>query len=122
MDDTYEQAQRKWAAGLPLTRAEAAALVRATERRCLGPLSDERRQIVTQLLRAGYLSEARAQHAEFRAGCGADFNDIILSGPLDGQEHPYRCPACGVTGTYRAPQIALKRGPLASAVRKLFSR
>lgn len=38
-----------------------------------------------------------------RKGCGADFNEVILAGPLDGEQHPYRCPQCGNEGVYIPP-------------------
>lgn len=40
-------------------------------------------------------------------GCGADFNDIVISGPLDGQQHAYTCPKCGVEGRYIAPRFTI---------------
>jgi len=50
-----------------------------------------------------FLRAARA-----RSGCGADFNEIVVSGPLDGEEHGYVCPRCGNTGTYRAPHFVVQ--------------
>lgn len=42
-------------------------------------------------------------HAE---DCGYDFNDTVVAGPWDGEEHDYKCPRCGVVGSYRAPSAA----------------
>ena len=56
-----------------------------------------------RLLTEGMLLEARAADAAARRGCGYDFNQIILLHHFDGQEHPYRCPQCGVEGTFRSP-------------------
>jgi hypothetical protein len=39
----------------------------------------------------------------YRNNCGYDFNEIVLSNPLDGKEHSYTCPHCGQTGMYTAP-------------------
>ena len=36
-------------------------------------------------------------------GCGYDFNEVVIAGPLDGEEHDYKCPKCGVQGSYRPP-------------------
>ena len=38
-----------------------------------------------------------------QATCGYDFNDTVMSNPLDGSEYEYECPNCGVEGSYRAP-------------------
>ncbi|HSR50922.1 MAG TPA: hypothetical protein VLV83_08835 [Acidobacteriota bacterium] len=35
--------------------------------------------------------------------CGYDFNETILSNPLDGKVRDYECPQCGQKGSYRAP-------------------
>ncbi len=35
--------------------------------------------------------------------CGYDFNQTVLATPFDGEEHEYKCPKCGVEGTFRTP-------------------
>lgn len=40
--------------------------------------------------------------------CGADFNDIILAGELDGKQHDYICPKCGQAGQYGAPLFVIE--------------
>lgn len=82
---------------------EQEAQVRAVGHTCRGPLSDEDRTEVNKLLAAGNTVEARKVDKAGRAGCGYDFNNTILSNPLDGEEHEYECPACGLTGIYIAP-------------------
>ena len=128
----------------PVTREEAEAVVRAIEKKCMGPLKsmsersirgllrrlsedtsfppDERKAavavveaaakqgadaagIIAALRGEGLVSAAQVANALFRAGCGQDVNDLILAGPLDGEEHRYTCPACGVEASYRAPFI-----------------
>lgn len=42
--------------------------------------------------------------------CGYDFNETVLAGPFDGQEHGYICPKCGQTGTYIAPIFDMNDG------------
>lgn len=69
-----------------MTREEQQAEQATIIRRCRGPRLD--------------LGEGPS---ELRAGCGYDFNRILLAGPFDGEEHEYECPKCGVTGTYTAP-------------------
>lgn len=44
---------------------------------------------------------------DMRAGCGADFNDIICAHPFDGQQREYRCPRCGQTGPFTSPYFEL---------------
>jgi hypothetical protein len=39
--------------------------------------------------------------------CGYDFNEIIIAGPFDGQQHEYTCPKCRQKGTYRAPYFEI---------------
>ncbi len=82
---------------------EHEAQVRAVGHTCRGPLPDEDRAEVNNLLAAGDTVEAQKVDKAGRAGCGYDFNETILSNPLDGEEHDYECPRCGVTGVYRAP-------------------
>ena len=40
--------------------------------------------------------------------CGADFNDIICAGDLDGKQHSYKCARCGQEGQYGAPRFVLE--------------
>jgi hypothetical protein len=37
--------------------------------------------------------------------CGADFNEVVLAGPLDGEQHDYICPRCKVHSVYVAPKF-----------------
>jgi hypothetical protein len=39
---------------------------------------------------------------------GYDFNNTVLSGPLDGKSHPWKCPRCGVGKRYIAPKVVLE--------------
>lgn len=82
---------------------EIEEIVRSVGHTCRGPLPDDIRSDVIRLLAEGDAGEARRLDDAGRPGCGYDFNDTILSNPLDGQEHEYKCPDCGVTGSYRAP-------------------
>lgn len=86
-----------------MTRHDAEASIRSISRRCRGVLPVEARAKVNTFLGIGKHREAAAHDAASRIDCGADFNDLILSNPLDGQERAYRCPKCGVTGTYQSP-------------------
>lgn len=86
-----------------VTLDEAVAIIRLVDRRCRGPLSEEALKEKNALLSQGNLEEASAVDAAGRAGCGADFNEIVVNGKWDGQVHPYKCPACGLEGIYRAP-------------------
>lgn len=65
----------------------AEQVVRSIRRRCRGPRVDGK-----------------------HTGCGADFNALILAGPLDGEAHEYECPQCGVTGHYTAPLFPESEG------------
>jgi hypothetical protein len=85
------------------TRDQAIRAIRAIERRCLGTIPGEARERVTELLKIGDEEQARRLNRAARAGCSADFNDIIAAGPWDGLEHDYTCPACGLRGSYTAP-------------------
>ena len=82
------------------------AEVRGVGRTRRGPLSAAGAAERDAALTAGDHEGARAIDAQQRTPCGADFNDVVCAGPFDGQEHPYACPACGVTGVYRAPLLA----------------
>jgi hypothetical protein len=127
-DETVATIARVVDAGEAITRADAERLIRAIERRCRGrlgsrvnrPEDDEsvRAERETQLrgniktaLAEDKLAEARAIDGETRAACGYDFNATILAGALDGEEHAFTCPRCGVTGSYRAPRIVIAEAP-----------
>lgn len=45
-----------------------------------------------------------------RKPCGADVNDLILSQPLDGEEHAANCPRCGQLLTWTAPKFEQSEG------------
>jgi len=79
--------------------------IRAIERRCRGPQPEKIAHVITKLLRTGKVEEAKSLDRVSRSGCGYDFNETILKNPLDGKEHDYKCPKCGVTGSYRAPKF-----------------
>ncbi len=91
-----------------ITRAEAETAVKAIRRTCRGPLAKGVAEAVTELLERGELTKARHVDAAGRAGCGADFNTVVLAGPLDGGTYEYECPQCGLTGTYTAPRFDLE--------------
>ena len=82
---------------------EQEAIVRSVGRTCRGPLSEEDREEVNRLLAEGDTVEAQKVDKAGRTDCGYDFNDTILSNELDGLEHEYECPDCGLTGIYIAP-------------------
>lgn len=63
--------------------------------------------VIAQLLTLDEHDRAKFVDREFRIPCGHDFNDTILAGPLDGDEHAYECPRCGQQGTYIAPLFDL---------------
>ena len=77
--------------------------VRSVGHTCRGPLPDDIRADVVRLLAEGDAEEARRLDDAGRPGCGYDFNETILSNPLDGEEQEYVCSSCGVIGVYRAP-------------------
>jgi len=95
-------------AGQIVTREEAEAMVRASSRRCRGPLLAEAREITTRLLSDGALDKARALDTNARTPCGQDVNDLILASPLDGAERVITCPRCGTTMSYRPPRIRIE--------------
>ena len=88
----------------PSMTPEQDAMVRSIARRCRGPLTPEAATRRAAALAVGDLEAARVADGE-RMACGADFNEIVLAGALDGEEHAYICPQCGVSGTYRAPRL-----------------
>lgn len=77
--------------------------INAIQRRCRGPLAAGAREAIDKLLADQKFVEARALDIKSRKGCGYDFNKTIAAGPLDGQDHAYTCPNCGVIGVYVAP-------------------
>lgn len=86
-----------------MKREQAIAEIRSVERRCRGPLAENIRSEVIQLLAKGDAETARKIDEANRRPCGYDFNEIVASGPWDGLEHDYECPECGSAGSYRAP-------------------
>lgn len=77
--------------------------IRSIPRRCRGPLHPDAAEKVTEAIRAGELEAAATLDKAGRKGCGYDFNETIMAGPMDGEEHVYTCPSCGLQGEYRAP-------------------
>jgi len=61
--------------------------------------------IVAAFRTQGHVQGATLANSMFRAGCGQDLNEVILAGPLDGDEHLVPCPGCGREVSYRAPFI-----------------
>lgn len=89
-----------------MTKAEAEKQIRSIGRTCKGPYVDaETALAIPLLLKADMSAAAERLAATSRKGCGADFNNIIVAGPLDGEEHAYKCPKCGVEGSYRSPSF-----------------
>lgn len=92
---------------MELTREEAEARIRRVGRTCRGPLPEEAREKIEEALANGETERARRLDRDNRERCGFDFNEIVVEGPLDGAEHEYECPACGLTGTYVAPDLTI---------------
>ena len=86
-----------------MTKKEIESHIRSVTRTCRGTLPPKVRKEVNKLMAEGKVTEARDLDASGRSGCGADFNDIIVAGPKDGQNHEYTCPHCGLKGEYKAP-------------------
>jgi len=84
-------------------RAVCEAHIRAVKRVCRGELNPQHRRAAIQLIEAGRREEASAMDEAGRAGCGADFNDVVVAGPWDGVMHDYACPTCKKSGKYGAP-------------------
>jgi len=118
-------------------RAEAEKIIRSQGRNCKGPVRPEitaamydrfsddtkkalgevkkddeglvhPRVIIHRLTEAGHKEAARQLDGVLRPGCGADFNDIVVAGPWDGEQHDYQCPKCKVRGKYTAPMFERK--------------
>jgi predicted RNA-binding Zn-ribbon protein involved in translation (DUF1610 family) len=88
------------------SREEVIEGITTIEKRCRGPLSEDARATIRALLLEATeesIAEAKKIDSVARPRCGYDFNEIILSGPLDGKEHSYECPKCGVKGVYTPP-------------------
>lgn len=96
-----------------MTREELIARERAIKRRCRGPLKPGVRDVIdakmleaakatTEEERQKLLREASDVDRAGRVRCGQDMNVVFLNGPLDGKEHEYTCPKCGVKGRYQA--------------------
>ena len=75
----------------------------AIVRSCRGPISDEDRQVIGELLAAGDNDGAKAHDRESRDPCGFDVNFLILSEALDGEEHTAPCPNCGTNISWIPP-------------------
>lgn len=89
-----------------MTKAEAEKEIRTVGRTCKGPYVDDEVGPAVTLLFTNNMHKAAERLATLsRKGCGADFNNIIVGGTWDGEEHAYKCPKCGVEGTYRAPDF-----------------
>ena len=86
-----------------MTAKEIEAQVRSVGRTCRGTLPVSARRKINALFELGGPELARKTDEKARSGCGFDFNEVILANPLDGKEHSYTCPHCGVEGTYIAP-------------------
>lgn len=85
-----------------MTRKEKEAIIRSIRRTCRGPLSEEGKEKVSAAFAAGDARSARIEGRVHRPGCGFDINDLILSEPLDGEEHSAECPGgCGNVVSWR---------------------
>lgn len=85
-----------------LTKAELIEREKQVGRHCRGQLKAGMRDKINALMEAGEHESAQDLNTLGRTPCGYDMNEIFLKGPLDGQMHEYKCPKCGVEGTYRA--------------------
>jgi hypothetical protein len=89
-----------------ITREELIEREAQVSRRCRGPLPEGVRKQINELMELGTAEDIEAAKnldASSRTRCGYDMNIVFLiEGPLDGEEHEYTCPNCGVKGTYRA--------------------
>ena len=87
-----------------MNRQELLEMDRQVGRRCRGPLKEGAREQVNFLLGEGKNEEAMDLDASSRKRCNYDLNQIFLAddAPLDGEEHDFECPQCGVKGKYRA--------------------
>jgi hypothetical protein len=94
-------------AGSAVSREEAEAVIRAVGKTCRGALSPKALAAKNAALADADHDHAKTIDTVGRKPCGFDFNETILAGELDGQDHEYECPRCQVTGTYRAPKIAI---------------
>lgn len=56
-------------------------------------------------LLAWCLESIRSHQSDVGNGCGRDFNDEVCAHPFDGEVREYRCPSCGLGGTFRSPYI-----------------
>jgi len=88
-----------------LTKEELIERESQVSRRCRGPLKEGAREKINELMAKGTAEDTEAAKnldAASRKRCGYDMNEVFLKGPLDGEDHEYTCPNCGVKGTYRA--------------------
>ncbi len=49
------------------------------------------------------LETVRAHESDLGRPCGADFNEVVLAHPLDGEERASVCPQCGAAREFRSP-------------------
>jgi len=98
-----------------MTKKECIERIRAIERKCRGPLTEDALQMAAELQQQ--IATASDQEAEplkrkllrlraesrYRRGCGYDFNKTIVENPWDGKTRQVKCPQCGVVTTYTAP-------------------
>ena len=95
---TAEEQARKTLAALELDAEDltsAQQSVLEIVRSCRGPISDEDRAVVGELLSAGDEDGAKAHDRESREPCGFDVNQLILSEEMDGEVHKAPCAGCG---------------------------
>jgi hypothetical protein len=64
------------------------------------------RDLKNMLLALGAKDLAAELDGKLRTYCGADLGAVIIAGPFDGAEHPYRCRRCRNTGVYQAPLVS----------------
>lgn len=75
---------------------------------CRGALPAEARAEINMLLNEGTdtsLQKAVLMDNQARKRCGQVLNEVLLSGPLDGQDHEGICPKCGKTFGYTAAKL-----------------
>src|SRR5262245_56995727 len=69
----------------------AAALALVTDEAHGGAAKDADELLSRMLADVELYGVARELDGLLRVGCGADFNDVIVAGPLDGTVQPYTC-------------------------------
>lgn len=78
-----------------LRKKEKEEIIRSVSRRCRGPRLPGGDAAVSEAFAAGDLKQAAMMDALHREPCGEDFNDLLLSFPLDGEPKSAPCPGCG---------------------------